>query len=468
MHRSVEPLSSQKKAKCHRRRYAPVGPAGVLFQAQREQRSVKNGLLVSSSMNEEVHEEETGIEFTQDIAENTKAPTDGVVFYSRAWVDMLCQLNIVTPMLRAYLSEEQRYMAIRRFMPRKFTMIREILQGQADWKLSPGKSLLVLVHAIDSRSDNLWVAELLDETGSKISAWIKPRFVQQEQKLPKYVRTGMVWMLKDVTILLDSSLACVDDKTNSEANEYRRMLLVGEQNIESVWAPPSIDDDADTSNPRFIDWMEKRNTLTSSLDISAEPCDINSVCESEEACPIESIDRMNTVQEENSLPPISVVDRSSSAREHQTISIHSDDISAPALENLFGGEQAPKLPDIDQTQAVTPLGDHTILPESADCHQLNCNNSSGSPFPTRKRKDTGDQVSTVGLWSAYQGDGVAAFSFDDEADEELWEAGPSTSCSAAPLPSSSPGIPPQRSEQASIFQSSDFVSLELDCSSDDG
>lgn len=473
MHRSEVLLTSQsqKKAKCHRRRYAPVGPAGVLFQAHREQLNVKNGALVSnSSINEEIHEEERGIEFSQGIVENAKAPTAGVVFYSRAWVDMLCQLQIVTPMLRAYLSEEQRYTTIRRFVPQKFTMVSEILRGQLDWKLPPGKSLLVLVHAIDSRSDTLWVAELLDETGSTISAWIKPRFVEQEQKLPKYVRVGMVWMLKDVTIILDSSPGRgVDDTSNCETDEYRRMLLVGEQNIESVWAPPSNEEASDTADPRFIEWMEKRNTLTSSLEVAAEDCDIDLVCEGEETFPIDRTNQVHVVQEEKSRS----LELLPADRDRQLRCSELDDYSSAPLTTL-----------VQTAEANTPIDLKTVHGGNQRSRQPKCNSPSSLSPITRKRKDVEDDRK-LGLWTVVcPVEELTTFSCDDDdddADDEQQQeeeeegnaskrfeyATETSSHSAAPL-FSSPCHQPATSEPvAAIFQNTDFVSCELDCSSDE-
>jgi hypothetical protein len=454
----------QKKAKCHRRRYAPVGPAGVLFQAQREQLNAKNGSIASNSMNEESHEEERGIEFTQGIAENTKTPTSGVVFYSRAWVDMLCHLQIVTPMLRSYLSIEQRYMTIRRFMPPKFVMILEILRGQVDWKLPPGKSLLVLVHSIDARSDNtLWVVELLDETGAKISAWIKPRFVEQEQKLPKFVRIGMVWMLKEVTLLLDSSPGG-DNKVTSEANEYRRMLLIGEQNIESVWSPPANEEDSDTADPRFIEWMEKRNTLTSSLESVTEDGDeFDAIYETAETLPMTRSERLHT----------------SATQQEQSQS----------LEHLYSEREQPHTVVMtNQNHAAppatsTPMENSTIV-QSSDMLNNQRQNHSGpsvsSAASLKKRKESSTENQQVGLlWTACPGEeNFALFSSDDDDDDD---AQPDTAAKnnwasyapsnfVPPLLSSSPKI--NRNEEAgepvaNIFQNQDFVTFDLDCSSDD-
>ncbi len=465
----------QKKAKCHRRRYAPVGPAGVLFQAQREQLNAKNGSLLSISMNEESHEEERGIEFTQGIAENTKTPTSGVVFYSRAWVDMLCHLQIVTPMLRSYLSEEQRYTTIRRFMPPKFVMILEILRGQVDWKLAPNKSLLVLVHAIDARSDTLWVVELLDETGAKINAWIKPRFVEQEQKLPKYVRIGMVWMLKEVTILLDSSPGG-DNKATSEANEYRRMLLVGEQNIECVWSPPANEEDGgDIADPRFIEWMEKRNTLTSSLESVAEDCDeFDAIYETEET----------------------TLFSTSRSEQMSTSAAFQEPMHSPGQLSLER-EQRPTALPTDSTRALPPPppspATRTLIKISTNVHSSDISNNQrqnhhhqcgpsalSAAAPSQKRKERSTDNEQVGLWTACPGEeDLALFSSDDDDDDD--DAQPNTAATndsashaptnsvPPPLHSSSPQNNRNRAREpvAIIFQNADFVNLDLDCSSDE-
>lgn len=470
-------LPSQKKAKCHRRRYAPVGPAGVLFQAQREQQlnAKNNGAPVGNSMNEETtHEEERGIEFSQNIVENTKAPTAGVVFYSRAWVDMLCQLQIVTPMLRAYLSEEQRYTTIRRFMPPKFIMVPEILRGQVDWKLPPGKYLLVVVHAIDARSDTLWVAELLDETGSKISAWIKPRFVEQEQKAPKYVRIGMVWMLKDVTVVLDSSpgrgVVVNNSSTTGETNndnEYKRMILVGEPNIESVWSPPSNEEDTDTaSDPRFIEWMEKRNTLTSSLEAAAaDDCDLDLLDEDEENIPIDTDRSLNVVREDRidireHLPE----ERESRPRSHDIDDIDDDD------SNDFSAH----LTDFVEatTHTRSPIDPPTVRGNDQVNNDPPRNNDrqyvSSSPT-TRKRKDAQrNNDLNQGLWTIDTGEELAGLSCDDDDDGPRQAVANANEREDDSQLRASPAARERKTPAGkSIFQNADYVTLDLDCSSDE-
>ncbi|GAX26887.1 hypothetical protein FisN_9Lh181 [Fistulifera solaris] len=462
----------QKKAKCHRRRYAPVGPAGVLFQAQREQLNAKNGSILSISMNEESHEEERGIEFTQGIAENTKAPTSGVVFYSRAWVDMLCHLQIVTPMLRSYLSEQQRYTTIRRFMPPKFVMILEILRGQVDWKLPPNKSLLVLVHTIDARSDTLWVVELLDETGANINAWIKPRFVEQEQKLPKYVRIGMVWMLKEVTILLHSSPGS-DSKATSEANDYRRMLLVGEQNIECVWSPPANEEDGDTADPRFIEWIEKRNTLTSSLESVGEDCDeFDAIYEPEE-----------TTTTTTTFP-------TSRSERMPTPATQQQQMNSPG--HLFlEREQSPMVFPTNTNSPLppTPREPRTPIKSSTNIHSSVISNNqrqnqsgpsaSSAAATSHKRKGSSTEDEQAGLWRACPGEeDLALFSSDDDDEYDSSQldkaakndkANHTPTNSIPPLLSSSPknNLNGARKPVANIFQHNDFVNLDLDCSSDE-
>ena len=249
----------RKKAKHHRRRHVPVGPAGVWFQQQQtgippRPQHVQEG--------DEKDEEEVGIEFTQGLLTKVNRPAGGVAFYSPAWISMQYRLKFVTPSLPAHLTQTERYTACRPHVPGNFYMIPEILAGQADWKFPSDKRMLVLVHAIESITDHLWVAELTDETGAKISAWIQPTLVQQEQQqqVPKYLRPGIVWMLSNVTLLL------VSQETDEEEDlpTHSRMLLVGEENIQEAWSPTSGEDDI--SDEDYIQWMEKRNALTVSVN----------------------------------------------------------------------------------------------------------------------------------------------------------------------------------------------------------
>jgi hypothetical protein len=251
------PRPTRKKAKHHRRRHVPVGPAGVWFQVQQNDPGLNKR---TTRPEQEEQEEETGIEFTQGTTTKV-ARSVGVAFYSPAWISMQCDLGFVTPSLPAYLSQDDRYTACRPHIPGQFHMIPEVLAGQADWKLEE-RRLLVLVHAIESLAGNLWVAELTDETGAKISCWIQPRLVQQEQQrqLPKYIRPGLVWLLRDTTLLLVAK--------EEEDASYGRMLLVGEHNIERVWTPANGEEGI--SDDDYIKWMEKRNALTATVNEAAD------------------------------------------------------------------------------------------------------------------------------------------------------------------------------------------------------
>ena len=181
---------------------------------------------------------------------------------------MQCDLQFVTPSLPAYLSESDRYTACRPHVPGHIYMIPEILAGQSDWKIAHDRRLLVLVDAIQSLADNLWVAELTDETGAKMYSWIQPRLVQQEQQrqLPKYIRPGFVWMLRDATILLVTKEQ--EEDSSSSFGMHSRMLLIGEQNIEQVWTPASGEEGI--SDADYIRLMERRNALTSSVNEASD------------------------------------------------------------------------------------------------------------------------------------------------------------------------------------------------------
>ena len=282
-------VSRTEKAKHHRRRHVPVGPAGVWFQAQ-QQHTMQGGNSGSSSSTtprsstadllREEEEEEAGIEFfTQTnttTTPKTVAPTGGVACYSPAWISMQCDLQFVTPSLLPYMTESDRYTACRPHIPSRYVMIPEILAGQADWKLPPNRRLVVLVHAIQCWDNFLWVAEVTDETGAKLLAWMSPRLVQKEQQqrqVPKFIRPGVVWMLRDTTVLLDEGDddddggGGGDDDENTRQEEKRknsRILLVGEQNIERVWTPASGEEGL--TDAAYIQWMEKRSALATTVN----------------------------------------------------------------------------------------------------------------------------------------------------------------------------------------------------------
>ena len=246
----------------------------------------------------------------------------------------------------------------------------------------------------------------------------------------------------------------------ANTNEYRRMLLVGEPNIESVWSPPSNEEDTDTADPRFIEWMEKRNTLTSSLDAtSVEDCDLEMFFESEEALPIDRTNRDHVVPQERARFP----EQSSPLQKELPRSlIHTDTSIVP-------------LTDFAPT---TKIG----LQHS---HQPTYNASDVSSPKRRKKKDMGD-ARTLGLWTVCQGEELAAFAYDDDDDSDdqqqqqqtLEEINDDKHCGSftadtstnpvAPL-LSSPRVRNSETSQpvATIFQHADFGTLELNCSSDE-
>jgi len=239
-----QPPQPNKKAKNHRRRHVPVGPAGTWFQAQQP-----SNMRPSAKAPNEEDDDESGIEFSQGA--RVQKPT-ATSFFSPAWVAMQCALRIVTPSLPPYLSVKERYATCRPHVPADYLMLAEVLMGQSDWKLS--KPLLVLVETIDALADNLWMAEVTDETGAKMSSWIQPSLVHQEQQraVPYYMRPGRVWLVQDATLLLVE---------NEEGEEASRMMLIGENSIARVWSPG---EDEELSDEEYIRWMERRNVLSSS------------------------------------------------------------------------------------------------------------------------------------------------------------------------------------------------------------
>lgn len=239
------PLTQQlppppRKAKKHRKRHAPPGPAGVLYQS----------VSLRQKDSSEADDESTSLNAPKGETHHHTADVTTCL----AWMVMqLQQPHLLTPYLSPYASISERYQILRKHLPDDIGLIPEIEMGNYDLRMK--NKLIVLVHSVQSSLQNCTI-ELRDETGSTISAWICPSFVQKERdqppSAPKKIRTGMVWMLEGLAIL--PSLL--------NGNENKRWLLIQDQNIIKVWDSPkqsSIQQDV------YLAWIEKRNNLPESI-----------------------------------------------------------------------------------------------------------------------------------------------------------------------------------------------------------
>jgi hypothetical protein len=172
-------------------------------------------------------------------------------------------LNLVTPYLPIRNSPKQRYKLLRPHVPSNFVLLWELLQGEHDFSIQDPHRLLVLVHSVESHiHHNLWTVELQDETGLTIRAWMEPKYVQeqilQEQHDTSTIRPGVVWMLRQVGMIVSSG---EHDET------LERMLLISGQQIEKIWTPEQAKQlqqhhqDSPQSQREFLDWMEKRKAI---------------------------------------------------------------------------------------------------------------------------------------------------------------------------------------------------------------
>jgi hypothetical protein len=341
------PPIPRKKAKNHRRRHVPVGPAGICFQALQQSSNNNNSTSSTNTKNnkktastttsnrrleeEEQEEEEQALCSQEDMLRASLAAHDrndknnnnnnaaggaGGEFFSPAWVTMQCQLGFVTPSLPSHsvsFSPLHRYRLLRTHVPCQYLMIIDVLAGKADaWNNhrpvqqqaqqendDRKMMLLVLVQCIQSRlADHLWTVTLTDETGATIQAWMESATVRKEAEQPersKFMRTGMVWLLQDITVMLDTTSGSETTSTNSShddnayldedhdhnaadassslsssfagrgiaaaASENRigRLLLVSERNICRTWAPHQLEQGL--TDEQYVEWLEKRNSL---------------------------------------------------------------------------------------------------------------------------------------------------------------------------------------------------------------
>lgn len=293
-------IDKNAKHKSHRKRHVPVGPAGVWFQTQ-QQHSIENQRIDKNSRGKNIDDEDEDLDDCNN--KNRKFSKSGHAnnsnsqsFHNLAWTAAQCSLGYATPNWSALLQTSQKYSIIRRQIPKDFVLIRDIYTTMVnDWKLRNGQKLLVMVNTMKAvMGDNyLWTVGLTDETGSFIQAWIQPSFVQKEQQrsTPQYLRVGVVWMLKNVTLavgrraltMVPFSGGPANDEDDDDDDMYtkhveseihgtvsgasshqltkpvERTLLISESNIEQVWSSVS---EKEISHEAYIKWVEQRNNAT--------------------------------------------------------------------------------------------------------------------------------------------------------------------------------------------------------------
>ena len=221
-----------KKAKRRRKRHAPPGPAGVWFQSQ----------LVNTTNSDTNSNHHTTARTTKH-EENMAAPD---VSSCPAWMWMQASLNLCTPYLPRHYSVQERFHHLRPLLPRDYILLPELLD-----KTSPlvfhNQQLLVLVHAAAVQYHSYWTLELRDECGASIKAWMDP--LLDEKEMLELLQMGVVWLLQDVVVLVDSS------------NPTNKWLLLTKHCIQRAWTP--LQASKDFSDAQYIEWMTKRSQFNS-------------------------------------------------------------------------------------------------------------------------------------------------------------------------------------------------------------
>ena len=162
-----------------------------------------------------------------------------------AWKEMQNDLNISTPFLPPtwpIRDPKSRHDIVRSNIPSKYITLWEIIRGDYDMKIEdPNKRLLVLVHSVESSiHHNIWTVDLRDDTGASIRAWMEPKFIQeqiqQSNDETSAIRPGVVWMLRNVSMIVVASNTRSSSSSSSD-DRLKRMLLVSGDNIVRIWRP---------------------------------------------------------------------------------------------------------------------------------------------------------------------------------------------------------------------------------------
>ena len=314
-----------KKATKHRKRHTIPGPAGILWSSSHpdeksshvrggggggeEDEGLTQQPLFSNNRNGDISND--GDSKNKRNKKNRGHHHD---ISPHAWSTMQQSLEIVTPYLPSHTQGDikRRYELLRPHLPSNCVLLLEILRGKHDVKMTKDSDdlfLCVWVESIDETNSHhgVFTVELRDETGAKIRAWIEPKFVKAElQKGAQnddknnekskssmgVVRTGVVWMLRNVSMIVfknnnnNSNTNNNDNNNNNNNNNIgrsslsssiTRMLVVSENNIKEVWTPeqhmaqtqPNEEDDSPEAQRKYLDWMEKRKALVVSSPSSS-------------------------------------------------------------------------------------------------------------------------------------------------------------------------------------------------------
>ena len=312
-----------KKATKHRKRHTIPGPAGILWSSSHpdeksshvrggggeEDEGLTQQPLFSNNRNGDISND--GDSKNKRNKKNRGHHHD---ISPHAWSTMQQSLEIVTPYLPSHTQGDikRRYELLRPHLPSNCVLLLEILRGKHDVKMTKDADdlfLCVWVESIDETNSHhgVFTVELRDETGAKIRAWIEPKFVKAElQKGAQnddknnekakssmgVVRTGVVWMLRNVSMIVfknnnnNSNTNNNDNNNNNNNNNIgrsslsssiTRMLVVSENNIKEVWTPeqhmaqtqPNEEDDSPEAQRKYLDWMEKRKALVVSSPSSS-------------------------------------------------------------------------------------------------------------------------------------------------------------------------------------------------------
>ena len=211
------------KSRSHRKRHVPPGPVGVWFRTQQQQlQSNKDGNDKNSNHSQRSPSEASQCKSRLSDKSNSKKRTTDNSF-SPVWSNVQDSLHLATPYLSSWNGDpKQKYDELRPHLPPHFLLLKEIMFGDYDFAIPPNFRLLLLVNSIESHNlHSICTVELHDETGLSVRAWVEPRFVQeqmQKQQEDSVIRTGVVWMLKEVGVMV---------QMNEDDEEVERILLIG-------------------------------------------------------------------------------------------------------------------------------------------------------------------------------------------------------------------------------------------------
>ena len=275
------------KSKTRRKRHIPPGPAGVWYQAKQHiaagnTRSKATTSATNDDDNNDNDDDDALYNSTDKHASSRRRypgnheplPAPDVTIHP-AWMLMQLQLpRLLTPYLPPYATTAQRYASLRPVVPNEYIFLPELLPDDTPLTaLSPTKTfddeqdspkLVVLVHAVHSHASCDWTAELHDETGTAILAWIAPSLVMKERDTPDKVRAGVVWCLQGLSILPTMTNTTGSNRGNTSSSGTNliesKCLLVQEASIIQYWVAPK-----EVSPRVYLDWMQKRHALPTSF-----------------------------------------------------------------------------------------------------------------------------------------------------------------------------------------------------------